>query len=172
MNVLITGASRGVGRAIASRLARPGGRVIVNYVRSEEAAQEVAREVEAKGAEALVIQGDVRDPKDLERLAAALPSLDALIHNAAIGVLKPYDKIRTNQWDLTMESSVLAESHAALAAIEAVEPTHPQLAAAWFKLALAHQEQRDDAATRRVLAHLRQRHPDSPEAGKATLLLG
>ena len=106
MNVLITGASRGVGRAIASRLARPGGRVIVNYVRSEEAAQEVAREVEAKGAEALVIQGDVRDPKDLERLAAALPSLDALIHNAAIGVLKPYDKIRTNQWDLTMESSV------------------------------------------------------------------
>jgi enoyl-[acyl-carrier protein] reductase III len=106
MNVLITGASRGVGRAIANRLARPGGRVIVNYVRSEEAAQEVAREVEAKGAEALVIQGDVRDPKDLERLAAALPSLDALIHNAAIGVLKPYDKIRTNQWDLTMESSV------------------------------------------------------------------
>ncbi|MBK7758822.1 MAG: SDR family NAD(P)-dependent oxidoreductase [Deltaproteobacteria bacterium] len=100
MNVLITGASRGVGRAIANRLARPGGRVIVNYVRSEEAAQEVAREVEAKGAEALVIQGDVRDPKDLERLAAALPSLDALIHNAAIGVLKPYDKIRTNQWDL------------------------------------------------------------------------
>ncbi|MBL0039590.1 MAG: rhomboid family intramembrane serine protease [Xanthomonadales bacterium] len=67
---------------------------------------------------------------------------------------------------------LLAESHAALAAIEAVEPTHPQLAAAWFKLALAHQEQRDDAATRRVLAHLRQRHPDSPEAGKATLLLG
>ncbi len=67
---------------------------------------------------------------------------------------------------------LLAESHALLAAVEAAEPAHPGLAAAWFKLALAHQEQRDDSATRRILQHLRQRHPQSPEAGKATLLLG
>lgn len=67
---------------------------------------------------------------------------------------------------------LLAESHAVLAAVEAAEPAHPGLAAAWFKLALAHQEQRDDSATRRILQHLRQRHPQSPEAGKATLLLG
>lgn len=65
-----------------------------------------------------------------------------------------------------------AESHAVLAAVEAAEPHHPGLSAAWFKLALAHQEQRDEAAARTVLQHVRQRHPQSAEAGKATLLLG
>ncbi|MCC6560874.1 MAG: hypothetical protein IT478_05920, partial [Xanthomonadales bacterium] len=48
----------------------------------------------------------------------------------------------------------------------------PLLAGAWFRLALAHQERRDDDATQRLLAHLRARHPNSPEAGKARLLLG
>jgi membrane associated rhomboid family serine protease len=67
---------------------------------------------------------------------------------------------------------LLAESHALLAAVEAVEPDHAALATAWFKLALTHQEQRDDAASRHVLQHLRQRYPQSPEAGKAALLLG
>jgi membrane associated rhomboid family serine protease len=67
---------------------------------------------------------------------------------------------------------LLAESHAVLTATEAAEPAHAGLAAAWFKLALAHQEQRDEATTRKILQHLRQRHPNSAEAGKATLLLG
>ncbi|HWT14807.1 MAG TPA: rhomboid family intramembrane serine protease [Patescibacteria group bacterium] len=67
---------------------------------------------------------------------------------------------------------LLAEAHALLATVEAAEPDHAALAMAWFKLALAHQEQRDDAAARRVLQHLRQRHPQSAEAGKAGLLLG
>lgn len=106
MNVLITGASRGIGRAIAIRLAAHGGTVVVNYLRSEDAAQETAARVAEAGGTPVLVQADVRDPAQLERLAQALPRVDALIHNAAIGVLKPFDRIRPNQWDLTLESSL------------------------------------------------------------------
>lgn len=106
MNVLVTGSSRGIGRAIAARLATYGGTIVINYLQNEAAAQETARLVEAAGGTAVIVQGNVRDEKDLKRLAKTLDSYDAIIHNAAIGVLKPMDKIRTNQWDLTMESSV------------------------------------------------------------------
>ncbi len=106
MNVLITGSSRGIGRAIAARLARPGGRVVINYLRNEAAAAESAAAVREAGAEALIVQANVRDPKDLARLAGILDRVDVLVHNAAIGVLKPMDAIRSNQWDLTLESSL------------------------------------------------------------------
>lgn len=106
MNVLITGASRGIGRAVAARLARPGGRVVVNYLQNRAAADETAALVEAAGAEALVVQGDVRSEADLKGLARALDSVDVLVHNAAVGALKPYNKMRTSHWDLTLESSL------------------------------------------------------------------
>lgn len=105
MRVLITGASRGIGRAIALRLARPGGTVVVNYLQNEEAAQETARGVEARGAEARVVQGNVRSEADLKVLARSLDAVDVLVHNAAVGALKPHDKLRTAHWDLTLESS-------------------------------------------------------------------
>jgi NAD(P)-dependent dehydrogenase (short-subunit alcohol dehydrogenase family) len=106
VNVIITGASRGIGAAIARRLAQPGRRILVNYLQNAEAAESVAGEVRARGAEALVVQGDVRSEADLERLARTFDEVDVLVHNAAIGVLKPWDKIRTAQWDLTLESSL------------------------------------------------------------------
>lgn len=106
MNILITGGSRGIGAAIARQLAAPGNRVVVNYLQSEAAAAEVAAEVVAKGGEATIVQGDVRSEDDLKKMAAAAGPLDVLVHNAAIGVMKPWDKIRTGQWDLTLESSL------------------------------------------------------------------
>lgn len=104
MNVLVTGASRGIGAAIARELA-PGNHIVVNYLQNEEAARAVAADVEARGGTAEVIGADVRNEDDLKRLAA-VAELDVLVHNAAIGALKPYHKLRTSQWDLTLESSL------------------------------------------------------------------
>ncbi len=106
LNVVVTGASRGIGRAIALRLARPGGRVVITYLQNEAAAEQTAAEVAARGAEPIVVAADVRSEKDLKRLAGVLPSVDVLVHNAAVGALKPYDRLRTSHWDLTLESSL------------------------------------------------------------------
>lgn len=106
MNVLITGASRGIGRAIAEKLAGPGVRVVVNYLQNEGAAEQTAALVRARGGEPLLVQGNVRSEKDLKVLAKALPSVDVLVHNAAVGALKPFGKMRTSHWDLTLESSL------------------------------------------------------------------
>jgi enoyl-[acyl-carrier protein] reductase III len=106
MNTLVTGASRGIGRAIAIRLAAHGGDVVVNYLQNESAAEETADAVRAAGGNPILVQADVRNPKDLQRLVNAMDRVDVLVHNAAMGVLKPMEAIRTNQWDLTMESSL------------------------------------------------------------------
>ena len=106
MNVLVTGASRGIGRAIAARLSRPGGKVVVNYLQNRAAAEETARLVEAAGAEAILFPGDVRSPEDLKALARVLDRVDVLVHNAAVGALKPFDRMRVSHWDLTIESSL------------------------------------------------------------------
>ena len=106
MNVVITGASRGIGAAIARSFAVPGNRLLLNYLQNEAAVVAVAEEVRAGGAEALVVQGDVRREDDLTRIARTFDAVDILVHNAAIGVLKPQNRIRTSQWDLTMESSL------------------------------------------------------------------
>jgi enoyl-[acyl-carrier protein] reductase III len=105
-NLLITGASRGIGRAIALHLAQPGDRVVVNYLQNSAAAEESADLLQAKGAEPIVVHADVRSEAGLKLLAEALPTVDVLVHNAAIGALKPYDKLRTSHWDLTLESSL------------------------------------------------------------------
>jgi len=106
MDVLVTGSSRGIGRAIAVELARGGGRVVVNYLQNEAAAQQTAALVTSAGGTPIVLQGDVRSGADCERLAASLDRIDVLVHNAAIGSLKPMEKIRTPHWDLTLESSL------------------------------------------------------------------
>ena len=106
MNILVTGGSRGIGRAICLELAAPGRRILVNYLRNESAAQETAIAVRSRGAEALVVQGNVRSEDDLKTLAAALDRVDLLVHNAAVGALRAHDSMRTTHWDLTLESSL------------------------------------------------------------------
>jgi enoyl-[acyl-carrier protein] reductase III len=106
MNIIVTGSSRGIGRAIAIRLARPGAKIVINYLQNEVAAEQTAAAVRAKGAEPVIVQGNVRADADLKRIAGALESVDILVHNAAVGALKPYDKMRSAHWDLTLESSL------------------------------------------------------------------
>ena len=106
MNILVTGGSRGIGRAICVELAAPGNRVLINYLRNEKAAEETAQMVRDKGGEPLIVQGNVRSESDLKCLAEAMDTVDVLVHNAAVGALRPHDKLRPNHWDLTLESSL------------------------------------------------------------------
>src|SRR5436190_21961841 len=85
---LVTGASRGIGRAIALRLAKDGLAVAVNYVRSRDQAEEVVAQIEAAGGSASALQADVGNSDDRGRLVAATLArfgrLDVLVNNAGI----------------------------------------------------------------------------------------
>jgi 3-oxoacyl-[acyl-carrier protein] reductase len=85
---LVTGASRGIGRAIAERLARGGAKVVVNYRRNAAAAEEVVAAVRASGGEAIAVPADVAQAADVERLIeaalAAFGRVDLLVNNAGI----------------------------------------------------------------------------------------
>jgi len=110
LDVLVTGASRGIGRSIAVRLAQQGSRIVFNYLQNTEKAEETVELVQRAGGQAWAIQADVRSPVALKGLAREaeerLGGLDALVHNAAIGALKPMEKLKTSHWDLTLESSL------------------------------------------------------------------
>jgi glucose 1-dehydrogenase len=86
-NVLITGGSRGIGRACALELARRGANVAINFRSHPEEAEEVARETKAAGAKTLLVRGDVADQSAVEdmvaRAAAEFGRLDAFVSNAA-----------------------------------------------------------------------------------------
>jgi 3-oxoacyl-[acyl-carrier protein] reductase len=90
---LVTGASRGIGAAIAERLGRDGHAVIVNYAGSAAAADAVARRIEQAGGRAYVAQGDVSDAQAVARLfdaaEAAFGGVDVLVNNAGVMQLGP-----------------------------------------------------------------------------------
>jgi enoyl-[acyl-carrier protein] reductase III len=102
---LVTGASRGIGRAIALRLAQLGADVVINYLRKESAAREVAAVVESQGQRALVVKANVGDGEDIARLfdaVAAFGGLDILVANAAIGVMEPLSAVTPKHWQRTV----------------------------------------------------------------------
>ncbi len=103
---LVTGSSRGVGKAIALALAREGADVVVTYRRRAQAAAETGREIEALGRRALVLQADVVCREDVKRMMAAamdaLGRLDILINNAGSFPMKPFTALSEEDWDQVM----------------------------------------------------------------------
>ncbi|WP_024804582.1 SDR family oxidoreductase [Nocardia sp. BMG51109] len=100
---LITGAARGIGRAIARRLAADGVRVVVNYRENAGAAQELVAEVIREGGSATAVPGDVADPDQLLRLfdatEDAFGGLDILVVNAGIARFAPIADASTEDFD-------------------------------------------------------------------------
>jgi enoyl-[acyl-carrier protein] reductase III len=104
---LVTGGSRGIGRAIAGRLAEAGAAVAINYVRHVASANEVAGAIRDAGGRALTIRANVAEAADIDSMFSTLRAefgrLDVLISNAASGVLRPALELTRRHWNWTME---------------------------------------------------------------------
>jgi len=109
---LVTGSGRGIGRAIALKLASQGVDIIVNFFRRREAAEQTAKDVEALGVKAEIIRANVGDPVKLDEMfdtiAANFGRLDILINNAASGVGRSILDIDIKAWDWTMNINAKA----------------------------------------------------------------
>ena len=100
---VVTGASRGIGRACAIELARHGASVVVNYVANEEMAQSCAKEIEAAGARALVVQADVSSAEEAKKLIEAaeqeFDKVDILVNNAGVIRDRTVARMASEEWD-------------------------------------------------------------------------
>ncbi|MET7617416.1 SDR family oxidoreductase [Streptomyces sp. NPDC005408] len=122
---LVTGGSRGMGAAIALRLAQEGADVAITYVRGEEAAQEVVRKIEATGQRGIALRADAADadaPGRAVALAAErLGQLDVLVNNAGVGVLGPIESLSVGDVDQVISVNVRAVFLASQAAAARME---------------------------------------------------
>ena len=100
---LVTGAARGIGRAIAQKLAAAGCDVVVNYYNSHDEAEALCGEIRALGRRACAIQARVGEPESVDELFAEFRKqfdrLDILVSNAASGVLRPRSRCRSSTGD-------------------------------------------------------------------------
>ncbi|WP_446010535.1 enoyl-[acyl-carrier-protein] reductase FabL [Candidatus Electrothrix sp.] len=109
---LITGGSRGIGRAIAVRLAEHGVNIVVNYVRHRRDAEETVAAIEKHGVGCLAIKANVAKEEDVQRMFEEIQStyenIDILVSNAASGVLKPAMELTERHWDWAMDINARA----------------------------------------------------------------
>jgi len=99
---IVTGSSRGIGRAVANELALHGASVVINYFRSREAAEDVARELKANGARAVAIGAGVAEPDEVKRLIEgtlkAFGKIDILVNNAGVNRDRTIRRLSHEEW--------------------------------------------------------------------------
>jgi enoyl-[acyl-carrier protein] reductase III len=120
-SILVTGGSRGIGKAIALRFASLGARrVAIGYMRGDQAAEETAAELTGLGAEPVLVRGNVASRRIADEVAALGP-LDVLVHAAATGVIRPALETDDKHWDWTLS----ANARALLSLTRAAAPSMP-----------------------------------------------
>jgi enoyl-[acyl-carrier protein] reductase III len=121
-SVLVTGGSRGIGKAIALRFASLGAaRVAIGYMRADTPAEETAEELRSLGAEPLLVRGNVASSRVADEVAALGP-LDVIVHAAATGVIRPALETEDKHWDWTLS----ANARALLSLTRAAAPAMPE----------------------------------------------
>ncbi|MBN1368126.1 MAG: enoyl-[acyl-carrier-protein] reductase FabL [Dehalococcoidales bacterium] len=109
---LITGGSRGIGRAITSKLASEGADVIINFLRKKETAEKAAQAIREKGVNVHLIRANLAEPEKIDRMFTEITEkfgkLDILINNAASGVARPAMELDVDGWDWTMDINARA----------------------------------------------------------------
>lgn len=107
---VVTGSSRGIGRAIAIKLASLGAKVVVNYHTSEDAAQEVVEQIKADGSEAIAVHADVKDAEQVKGLIdAALEAfggLDILVNNVGVTRDTLLMRMKEDDWDIVVDTNL------------------------------------------------------------------
>jgi len=106
-SALVTGSSRGIGRAIAERLAAEGAAVVINYTRNPQQAQDVVAGIVAKGGKAIAIQANVAKPAEIRRLfneaEKAFGPLDIVVANAGVFLKKPLTESTEEDYDYVFD---------------------------------------------------------------------
>lgn len=112
---LVTGSSRGIGRAIALRLSEEGANVIVNYRSRQKEASEVVSQIEARGGKALAVRADVSCFEQVDAMvqeaAQALGAIDVLVNNATIHRGRKVEKLPLEDWDVVIKSCLYGAFH-------------------------------------------------------------
>src|SRR3989344_6248476 len=107
---LVTGASRGIGKAIAIELAKQGADVIINYVKDEQEASKVADKIKALGRKSIVLKAAVSDfdevSKMFEKIKGEFGRLDILVNNAGITKDRSLKKMTQEEWDRVIETNL------------------------------------------------------------------
>ena len=107
---LITGGSRGIGAAIAKRLAAEGAKVAITYTKGAEAAASVVKEIERTGGKAIAIQADAADAKAgkaaVEKTVATFGRLDVLVNNAGTAIPKTFEETTLDEMDRVLDINV------------------------------------------------------------------
>ena len=107
---VVTGASRGIGRACAIELARAGANVVINYKTNEEAANSCKEAIEAEGVKALVVQADVSDAAQakalIETAEKEFGQIDILVNNAGVNRDRTVQRMSTEEWDEVIQTDL------------------------------------------------------------------
>ena len=106
---LVTGSSRGIGRAIAERLAAAGHAVVIHYNRNRQPAEETVNGIRARGGEAIALAADIANPADVQRLFAeaekAFGRLDIVVANAGVFLRKPFVESTEEDYDYVFNTN-------------------------------------------------------------------